>query len=303
MSFFYITKRCNFGLLFCKTPVLFIMAVFLNDKFLNDEEALLHVSDLSMQRGYAVFDFFRTVNGVPLFMPDHLDRFFASADALHLPIGKSREELVSIIHELIQRSSLAEAGVRLMLTGGYSRDGYQPAVPNLLLNCKPVKTASEADFEKGYSIITHEHQRELPHIKSINYLTAVWLQPLLKEKGADDVLYHYNHRLTEFPRSNVFIVTKQNTLVTPVRNMLNGITRKNVLAMATEMMSVEERDIGINELEDAAEVFLTSTTKRILPVVKINQKNIADGKPGPVSRKLYEQLVEMENDLVTNYTT
>ncbi len=279
------------------------MAVFLNDKFLNNEEALLHVSDLSMQRGYAVFDFFRIVNSVPLFMPDHLDRFFASADALHLAVGKSREELVSIIHELIQRSSLAEAGVRLMLTGGYSQDGYQPAVPNLLLNCKPVKTASEADFEKGYSIITYEHQRELPHIKSINYLTAVWLQPVLKEKGADDVLFHYNDRLTEFPRSNVFMVTKENVLVTPARHMLKGITRKNVLALAAEWMNVEERDIAVNELADAAEVFLASTTKRILPVVRINQQKVADGKAGPVTRKLFEQLLDMENDLVTRYTS
>ncbi len=278
------------------------MAAFLNDSFLDNEQATLHVSDLSMQRGYAVFDFFRTVNGVPLFMQDHLDRFFASAEALHLVVGKSREELVSIIHELIQRSSLAEAGVRLMLTGGYSRDGYQPAVPNLLLNCKPVKTASEADFEKGFSIITHEHQRELPHIKSINYLTAVWLQPLLKEKAADDVLYHYNDRLTEFPRSNLFIVTKENILCTPSRNMLKGITRKNVLIIGAETMQLEERDIRITELTDAAEVFLTSTTKRILPIVKINGQTIGDGKPGKNTRELYLRLMELEKDNADFFT-
>jgi len=98
------------------------MAIFLNDQFLPDDQALLHVSDLSMQRSYAIFDFFRTLNGVPLFMEDHLDRFEASAKAMHLPLSKSREEIRSIIKELIIRSSLAEAGIRLMVTGGYTTD-------------------------------------------------------------------------------------------------------------------------------------------------------------------------------------
>jgi branched-subunit amino acid aminotransferase/4-amino-4-deoxychorismate lyase len=70
------------------------MPVFLNDYYLDDDEALLHVSDLSMQRGYAVFDFCRTINGIPLFINDYLDRFHASASAMHLKLKKSREELL-----------------------------------------------------------------------------------------------------------------------------------------------------------------------------------------------------------------
>ena len=62
------------------------MPVYLNDKFVENDKAFLHVSDLSIQRGYGVFDFFRTVNGIPLFLDDHLDRFYASAAAMYLPI-------------------------------------------------------------------------------------------------------------------------------------------------------------------------------------------------------------------------
>ncbi|MEI9912278.1 MAG: aminotransferase class IV [Bacteroidota bacterium] len=97
------------------------MAVYFNDQFVSNEEAKLHVADLSLQRGYAVFDFFRTVNGVPLFMDDHLDRFYASAAGLYMTINKNREELKAIVQELLQRSSLSEAGIRLMLTGGLFR--------------------------------------------------------------------------------------------------------------------------------------------------------------------------------------
>ncbi len=270
------------------------MAVFFNDRFLENEEALLHVSDLSMQRGYAVFDFFRTVNGVPLFMNDHLERFFGSAAGMHLPVNKSREELSAIITELIKKSTLPETGIRIMLTGGYSADSYLPASPNLVISCNPVKTATQEDFEKGISIITYKHQRELPHIKSINYLTAVWLQPLLKEKKADDVLYCNNESITEFPRSNVFMVTDKNVLVTPARNMLKGITRNYVLTIAAEMMPVEERDIAVDELMNAAEVFLTSTTKKILPVVRADGRMIGDGRPGKFTETLYQKFLEHE---------
>lgn len=273
------------------------MTAYLNNQFLPAEEAKLHVSDLSMTRGYALFDFFRTMNGVPLFMDYHLDRFYASAAAMHLPVEKNREELVAIVYELLKRSSLTEAGLRLMLTGGNSTDGYHPAEPNLLITCNPVKTATAADFEKGFSIITHEYQRELPHVKSINYLMAVWLQPLLEEKEADDLLYYNIESITEFPRSNVFVVTKDNKLATPASNMLRGITRKNVLSIAAETMPVEERNITVEELAEAKEIFLTATTKKIIPIVKLNGKIVADGKPGPITRELYEKFLQLEQSL------
>lgn len=274
------------------------MPAYLNNKFLENDEAMLHVSDLSMQRGYAVFDFFRTINGVPLFIADHLDRFYASAISLHLIVRKKNGELATIIHELIKRSSLSEAGIRIMLTGGYSSDNYHPAEPNLLITCNPVETATKPDFEKGYSIITHEYQRELPNVKSINYLMAVWLQPLMKEKQVDDILYFRNGIISEFPRSNVFIITKDNKLVTPAHNILAGVTRKNVMALAAEKMAVEERDITTEELMNAAEVFLTSTTKRILPIVKIDNKIIGNGKPGKITTVLYEAFLELEDSFV-----
>ncbi len=258
------------------------------------EEAMLHVSDLSMQRGYGIFDFFRVLNGKPLFVQDHLDRFFASATATHLPISQSREEIQQIIAKLSSLATTAEAGIRLMLTGGYATDGYTIAEPNLVITCKPAPNATFQDFEEGYSIITYNYQRELPHVKSINYLMALWLQPLLKEKRANDVLYFNSESITEFPRANVFVITKENILVTPIRNMLKGITRKHVLQLAAESMQVEERDIPAEELQGATEIFLTSTTKRILPVVQLNGYAVGNGTPGAITRHLYKAFLARE---------
>ena len=270
------------------------MVAYLNDQFVENSEAVLHVSDLSMQRGYGIFDFLRTVNGMPLFIEDHFNRFYTSAEAMYLPVSKTRKELAAIIYELIKKSGLAEAGIRIMLTGGYSADSYHPSTPNLLITCNTVKTATPGDFEKGISIITHEHQRELPHIKSINYLMAVWLQPLLKEKQADDILYYNKDSITEFPRSNIFVVTADNKLVTPAHNILKGITRKHILFIAGEILPVEERNITVDELMEAKEIFATATSRKILPVLKLNNKIIGNGKPGAITIRLYEKFLEME---------
>ena len=270
------------------------MAVYFNNQFIKDDEAKLHVSDLSIQRGYGVFDFLRSVRGVPLFMEDHLKRFQASAVGMHLPLDKNSDELGKIVKELLRTTELPEAGIRLMLTGGYSTNSYQLAKPNLVITCNPVKTATATDFEKGLKIITHEYQRELPNIKSNNYQMAVWLQPMITEKQVDDVLYHQDGIITECPRSNFFIVTKDNKLVTPANNILKGITRKNVLQLASTFMEVEERDIQVSELIDAAEVFLTSTTKKVLPVLNINGNAIGNARPGPATASLYVKFLELE---------
>ena len=189
-----------------------------------------------------------------------------------------------------------------MLTGGYATDSYHPATPNLLITCNPVKTATVNDFEKGLSVITYEHQRQLPHIKSINYLMAVWLQPLLKEKQADDLLYYNKESITELPRSNVFIVTADNKLITPAHNVLYGITRKNIIKLAGDIMPVEERNISLDELLQASEVFLTATTRKIVPLLKINGQPIGNAKPGPVTTKLFERFLELEKVQPTFHT-
>jgi D-alanine transaminase/branched-chain amino acid aminotransferase len=274
------------------------MAVFLNDRFLDDQDAQLPIADLSIQRGYAIFDFFRTVHARPLFLEDHLERFYASAVAMGLAIKQHPDELQAILLELIEKSALQEAGVRLMLTGGNSPDGFSVADANLLLSCKPVQTADAATFSRGIQVLSYEYQRDLPHIKSINYQMAIWLQPFLKEKKADEVLYQQNGVVTEFPRANVFMVAKDNTLLTPAKAVLAGITRKKVLALAPKIMSVTERDISITELENAAEVFLTSTTRRLLPVVRVNGKTIGAGEPGPFTRRLYAQFLTLEKEMV-----
>lgn len=107
---------------------------------------------------------------------------------------------------------------------------------------------------------------------------AVWLQPKRAEAGADDILYHYNGVISECPRSNFFVVTAENKIVTPAEGVLQGITRKKVLQLAGKHFDVEERAVALDELKTAKEAFITSTTKRILPVAQVDKTIFRDKK-------------------------
>ena len=120
---------------------------------------------------------------------------------------------------------------------------------------------------------------------------AIWLQPMVKEQQAQDVLYHNNGWMRECPRANFFIVTKDDALVTPGENILKGITRMQILKLAKENnIQVEEREISLEELYNAREVFITSSTKNILPVNKIDGNLINSGKKGELTFRMREIL-------------
>src|SRR3954451_9056823 len=132
------------------------MIAFVNKQYVEESQACLQISDLSIHRGYGLFDFFRTSNFVPLFLDNYLDRFFKTAGALHLSIDYTREELKGIIRELTKQNQIADAGFKMILTGGYSSDGYTISSPNLIITHQPVQMASQETFDKGIKVILHE---------------------------------------------------------------------------------------------------------------------------------------------------
>jgi branched-chain amino acid aminotransferase len=266
---------------------------FINGDFIDEKDTCLHISDLAIQRGYGVFDYCRTNNHIPVHLNDHIDRFIQSATIMHLPLPVSREELISIVHQLLQKNQIAQSGIRLLLTGGYSPDSYELIKPNLIILQHPLVLRTEGIFQTGIKVITHEYVREFPCAKTINYSMGIWLQQKIKESNAADVLYHQQGEVSEFPRSNFFIVTKDEVVVTPQKNILPGITRKKILQLVSKKFRVEERTITLNDIRSAKEAFMTSTTKRILPIVQVDNMIIDSGKPGTISC-LIDKILEGE---------
>lgn len=276
------------------------MIAFIIGQFIKEENARLRLNDLSIQRGYAAFDFFRTRNYVPLFLDDYLARFYNSMEGMHLPAPYTKDELKNIIHELITKNDLPDAGVKLLITGGYAADGYELSTPNFIVTQHSIQLTDANKFSNGIKVITHEYLRELPRVKSINYLTGVWLQKEIKERNAADVLYHKHGMVSEFPRSNVFIIDKNDTLITPAEQVLPGITRKKLIEVAQNKLKVELRPVYLEEVKNATEVFMTSTTKRLLPITQIDETIIGNGKMGPITVLLNEAFLEMEEEYISS---
>lgn len=275
------------------------MWAFINNQFVTADQAVLPVRDLAIQRGYGVFDFFRTVDKVPLFLDHHLDRLQHSASVLRLQLPYDKDELKSIVYELISKNDLSTSGIRITVTGGNAIDTYTPTTPNIIITQSTLTMDAAFDTSKGLHLITEEYVRELPTVKSINYLMGVYLQQKVKDAGAGDVLYVKNGFISELVRSNVFVVTADNKLITANEHVLYGITRKHILQIATSILEVNEQPVSLTDVLTAKEVFVSSTTKRLLPVFSVNGTKIGDGNTGTVTADLYQRFLELEHQVVS----
>lgn len=259
------------------------LSCVINGEFLPLRQAVVPVNDLAVQRGYGVFDFFRTQRGKPVFWDDHLDRLDRSCREFQLPIDRTR--VVGWLRGLAARNGLLDSGLRITVTGGNSPDGYSIADPNVIIVQQPIVLLPPTPLR----LITWEHQRQIPHVKSIDYTMAIYLRKQVRERGADEVLYHSAGLIGECPRANVFIVTAEGVLATPSRRVLAGITRGRVLKLAAGVVDAVERDVTLMELREAREIFITSTSRKIVPVLEVDGERIGDGSPGPVTRALMER--------------
>lgn len=266
----------------------------LNNELVEYKDAVLHVSDLAFQRGFGIFDFFKVVNGKPVFLEEHLTRFMNSANGMGLPLRYSLEELKSMIMDLLIKNQLPNSGVKITLTGGFSKDAFSIAEPNLVVTQSSFIINQNAQ-EKGIKVISVNHQRQLSGIKTIDYLMAIKLLPEMKAQGAEDVLYYNNEWITECPRANFFIVTKSGEILTPRKDILPGISRQKILELSGAEFKIRACDISLKDVYQAEEAFISSTTKNILPIVAIDEHSFGDGTPGPITRSLsqrYDELIE-----------
>ncbi|MES2448188.1 MAG: aminotransferase class IV [Bacteroidota bacterium] len=261
--------------------------ISINNQLFLEEEAKIHVSDLSVQRGFGIFDFLKTINGKPIFIEDHFNRFYNSAKELNITVPYSKENLFKAINDLMDGNNLPDSGLKIILTGGFSPDGYLMADPNLIITQTPFKL-DETSFDKGMRLITYNHQRQLANVKTIDYLQAIRLQPLVKQQMADDILYHHEGSVRECPRANFFIV-KDKTISTPKTSILWGITRSKILNFKIDGYEIIAEDFTLEDVKNADEAFITSSTKNVMPILNIDGKDIRNGKVGAVTSLIKDE--------------
>ena len=272
------------------------MICFINNSFVPYRDATLHISDVGLQRGFGIFDYFISVNGAIPFFDDYLNRFYLSAEKLNLKVPFDRGDLKKKIYHLLNENKLAITGVKLLLTGGFADDLYTPTDPNFLIINIPVPNYSDT-YSDGIKLLLLDYVRYLPEVKTTFYLPALSLLPELKRIGALETLYHHKGIVYETTRANFFII-KNGVLIAPSEGILKGITRKHVLKVARLQMKVEERIVKLDEIFDSDEIFITGTSKHILPVVNIDGKIIANGRPGTITNKLAQDFKAYYQDQI-----
>jgi branched-chain amino acid aminotransferase len=269
---------------------------FFNGQLLPKGEIMVNVTDLALIRGYGVFDFLRTYNRKPFRINDYLQRFENSCHAMQLTIP-SKEEMIHGIEILIaQNSMVAELGIRLLVTGGESADGYTIEKPNFFMLAEHLPIYPEWQFQDGISLHTWEHQRELPIIKTINYLSAIKLTPNRQSINVQDTLYYSQGKVLECTRNNFFLF-HGDVLVTSSHGMLEGITRKTVIELSEGLFDIEIREVKKEELEVCTECFISGSTRGVCPVIKIDQRVISNARPG----KNTLELMKRWRNLTANY--
>jgi branched-chain amino acid aminotransferase len=249
---------------------------YFNGSIRLSSETQIGITDLGLLRGYGLFDYFRTYNGQPFMWDLYWKRFETSAQILGIPNPISKTNALQVVQDLLAKSGLADASFRFILTGGYSPDSISSTQPNLMISTENIPVVAAAQYENGIKVIAYDFVRDIPAVKSTDYKHLLLLQPNIKAAGASDVLFHKDNYISELSRSNVFIF-KENVLITPNNDILNGITRQVVVELAKPFFKVEERPISMAELLAADEVFTTSSTKKILAVSQLDNHVFSKG--------------------------
>ena len=267
-----------------------------NGKISEAEKATFHFYDLAVLRGYGLFDYFRTYNGRPFQWDWYWERYSRSSRFLGIPNPIGKEEAYEVVMKLFEKQGGKDCAFRFILTGGFTEDSITMVKPNLIIVSETLHENNEQEYIDGISVMTHEYVRDLPTIKSIDYKHLLLIRPEMFRKGFSDILLHHNGLISELSRSNIFIV-KDGVVITPHQDILEGITRKTILSLAEGEFEVQLRNVSLEETLNADEVFTTSTTKRVLPITRIDDKIIGNGGMGKVSRQLLDKI----NLLVENW--
>ncbi|MBW4574285.1 MAG: aminotransferase class IV [Aphanothece sp. CMT-3BRIN-NPC111] len=254
---------------------------FLNGKYVTFDQACLPLNDLGIVRGYGVFDFIRTYNGIPFKLQEHVQRLQNSAKIIGLSLPWSTEEIEAIAKNTLERNNLSEANIRIVVTGGSSTDFITPmGKPSLMVIVTPVTEYLREYYEQGVKVITVQIERSLPGAKSLNYISAISALQQAKLTNAVEALYvDRQGHVSEGTTTNLFVF-QGDKLITPQENILNGITREIVLQLAKDKFEIIKQPINYSDLSNYDEVFITATNKEIMPVVQIDELTISTGKPG-----------------------
>lgn len=290
-------------------------AVYVNGRISSAGEAVIPVYDHGFVYGEGIYETLRTYNRVPFLFDRHMRRLRASAKHLQLDVPFDNATLLKWIEETIAAAGeMKEAYIRILLTRGVGELNYEIKAtprPSLVIIVKPVDEPSKKMDDEGIPIslvpILRNHPGSVnPLIKSNNLLNnALAMQEAYRRGGEEGLMLNYRGEISECSQSNFFMV-RGGVALTPrsAAGLLEGVTRAFLFEVGQEVgVQVREETLYPPDLESAEEVFITSTTRELSPVVRIDDRVIGTGRPGPVTRKLLEGYRRRAMELTRKATT
>jgi branched-chain amino acid aminotransferase len=273
--------------------------IYLDGKLVPRDEAKVSVYDHGLLYGDGVFEGIRIYNSRVFKLDDHLKRLYSSARAIMLEIPMSYKELKEATLATVRANQRRDGYIRLVVTRGVGDLGLAPwkcPKPFVFIIVDDIGLYPEEFYTKGLEIITVPTRRHIPeglnpNIKSLNYLNNILAKIEARHAGVmEAVMLNTDGFVAECTGDNIFIVHDK-TLISPpaYAGSLDGITRATVFELAPKLRLMAKESILTRfDLFNADECFLTGTAAEVVPVVKIDQRVIGNGKPGPITLKLIQ---------------
>ena len=280
------------------------MKIYLSGKLVDKEQAVVSVFDHGLLYGDGVFEGIRVYSGRVFLLKAHIERIYESAKAIRLTIPLTPAEMTQAVKDTVAANNITDGYVRLIVTrgaGSLGLDIRKTSNPQTIIIADTITLYPRETYENGMTLITASTIRNHPgalsaRIKSLNYLNNI----LAKIEGTDAgsveaLMLNHKGEVAECTGDNIFII-KNGVLKTPSADagILEGITRNAVLELAREAgIPTQETTLIRHDLYVADEMFLTGTAAEVVPVVSLDGRQIGDGKPGSITRRLLELFHEM----------
>ena len=286
------------------------MKVYLDGKFVEAADAKISVFDHGLLYGDGIFEGIRLYQGNVFRLEDHLERLWFSAKALMLTIPLTRAEMAAAVCEACRQNGLRDGYIRLVVTRGPGDLGLAPwlcAKASVIIIADKIALYPPELYATGLTVVTVPTRRVgaaavPPVIKSLNYLNNILAKLDARQAGAQEaVMLNDQGFVAECTGDNIFIVRK-GRIYTPAAQQggLRGITRDTIFDIAQSLgVPAEEHDLTRYDLWTADECFLTGTGAEVIAVVKLDSRDIGDGKPGPVTHRV---LAEFRKRVLTEGT-
>ena len=281
--------------------------VYIDGEYYPRSQAKISVYDHGLLYGDGVFEGIRAYDGIVFKLKEHIDRLYRSARAIMLQIPITKEEMIKIVLETLRKNQLKDAYIRLIVTRGVGDLGLDPRKcqkPTIIVITDALTLHKSEAKEKGITAMITWVKRDpvdatSHEIKSLNYLNSILAKIEANIFGVDEAIcLDKNGYVCEGAAENIFIVKNGRIYMPPSSTgALPGITAQTVKELAESLgYEVIEKNITPYELFTADEVFFTGTAAEIIPVREINKRQIGDGKPGPITRRLMEEFSKLVQD-------